>query len=287
MKVLITGSNGMVAKATAEHCRAIGDEVTALSRQELNIANEDAVMDAVRSSAPDAVINCAAYTDVDGAESDKEAAYLANSTGPANLAAACREAGAKSVTISTDYVFGGDKEGLYSESDRPRPQGIYAQSKFEGEQLVAEADPNAVIVRTGWIYGPGGTNFLSVMHRLLAEGRRIKAIEDAKGTPTYAVDLAVRLRELAAMPHSGIFHVTNSGEGTSYFGFAEAICEIGGFDKGLIERVKNRDLARPAPRPANSRLACDRASALGLEPLPEWRDALGRFITSEMKKATA
>ncbi|HSI89103.1 MAG TPA: dTDP-4-dehydrorhamnose reductase, partial [Pyrinomonadaceae bacterium] len=247
----------------------------------------EAVRATLRDLTPQAVINCAAYTDVDGAESNIDTSYRANSTGPANLAAACRDAGIELVTISTDYVFDGEKDGFYTEDDLPKPQGVYAKSKFEGEQQVAEANPDAVIVRTGWIYGPGGTNFLSVMHRLLADGRKIKAIEDATGTPTFAVDLAARLRELASTEHSGIFHITNSGEGTTYLGFANAVCEIGGFDKNLIERIKNSDLQRPAPRPVNSRLACERASSVGLAPLPEWRDALGRFIASEMKKAAA
>ena len=287
MKILITGANGMVAGAVARHCASLGDDVTALARTDLDITGRDAVDSAIRGHQPDAVINCAAYTDVDGAESNEELSYRVNADGPGNLAAACREAFAKFVTISTDYVFDGTKDGFYTEHDLPSPQGVYARSKYEGELRVAEANPDAVIVRTGWIYGAGGTNFLSVMHRLLAEGRNIKAIEDAHGTPTFAEDLAVRLREFAELPHTGIFHVTNSGMGTTYLGFAEAVCEIGGYDKGLIESVKSDQLSRPAPRPLNSRLACKRADTLGLKPLPGWKHALERFITSEMKKAAA
>lgn len=281
MKVLVTGARGMVAGAVARRCAKLGDDVTALSRQQLNIADREAVMIAMAEHTPDAVINCAAFTDVDGAEANPEASRLANAVGPENLAIACRDSGAAFVTISTDYVFDGSSAGFYYEDDAPNPQGVYAQTKFEGEQRVAAANPDAVIVRSGWIYGSGGTNFLSVMHRLLGEGKRIKAIGDAFGTPTYADDLAARLRELAEIKCSGIVHVTNAGEGTSYLGFAEKVCEIGGFDRGLIETVSNDDLKRPAPRPKSSKLGTKRLVELGLKLLPDWADALQRFIHSE------
>lgn len=271
----------MVAGAVARRCAKLGDDVTALSRQQLNIADREAVMIAMAEHTPDAVINCAAFTDVDGAEANPEASRLANAVGPENLAIACRDSGAAFVTISTDYVFDGSSAGFYYEDDAPNPQGVYAQTKFEGEQRVAAANPDAVIVRSGWIYGSGGTNFLSVMHRLLGEGKRIKAIGDAFGTPTYADDLAARLRELAEIKCSGIVHVTNAGEGTSYLGFAEKVCEIGGFDRGLIETVSNDDLKRPAPRPKSSKLGTKRLVELGLKLLPDWADALQRFIHSE------
>lgn len=271
----------MVARAVARRCAGLGDEVTALSRQELNIADRDAVKKAIADHAPDAVINCAAFTDVDGAEANPDASRLANAVGPENLAIACGDSGAAFVTISTDYVFDGANAGYYFEDDTPNPRGVYAQTKFEGEQRVAAANPDAAIVRSGWIYGSGGTNFLSVMHRLLGEGKRIKAISDAFGTPTYADDLAARLREVAEIRYRGIVHVTNSGEGTSYLGFAEKVCEIGGFDRGLIETVSNDDLKRPAPRPKSSKLGSRRLEELGLKPLPDWADALERFIRSE------
>lgn len=271
----------MVARAVARRCEELGDMVTALSRQELDIANRDDVLETLRRFAPEAVINCAAFTDVDGAEANPEASHLANAVGPENLAAACRETGAAFVTISTDYVFDGANTGFYYEGDAPNPHGVYAQTKFDGERRVAAANPDAAIVRSGWIYGTGGTNFLSVMHRLLGEGKRIKAIKDSFGTPTFADDLAARLRELAEIRASGTVHATNSGEGTSYLGFAEKVCEIGGYDPALIEVVVNDDLKRPAPRPSSSKLGTRRNEELGLEALPDWEDALKRFIESE------
>ena len=279
MKVLITGANGMVARAAAEHCRRIGDEVFALTREELNIADTDAVYDWLRSQRPDAVLNCAAYTDVDGAEVNPEASRLANTIGVENLAASSKSVGARFVTISTDYVFDGENRGFYTEDDAPNPRGVYAVTKYDGEVAAARANPASAIVRSGWIYGHGGTNFLSVMHSLLGQGKGIKAIGDAYGTPTFANDLARRLRELAGTEASGLFHVTNSGDGTSYFKFAEKICQIGGYDKELIERVSNDDLKRPAPRPVSSKLASVRMKDVGLDLLRDWKSALEDFLS--------
>jgi dTDP-4-dehydrorhamnose reductase len=281
MKVLITGANGMVAQAMAGHCRSVGDEVFALTRAELDIDKWEAVEKTVRNIKPHAVINCAAFTDVDGAESDSAAAYAANADGVENLAYSCRNHNAVFVTISTDYVFDGEFDGFYTQRHTPEPQGIYALSKLEGEMRARKANARSVIVRSGWIYGNGGTNFLSVMADLLSSGRSIKAIKDSFGTPTYAVDLAVRLRELAELDMPCIFHATNAGPGTSYLGFAEKICELGGFDKNLLEVVSKDDLRRPARRPASSKLACVFSDKLGLRPMPDWEASLEAFLKSK------
>ena len=265
----------MVARAATEHCRQIGDDVVALTRQQLDISNRSSVLECFESHRPAAVLNCAAFTDVDGAEAKPGAARDANTIGVGDLAEAAKKFSARFVTISTDYVFDGSNSGFYTENDIPNPRGVYAVTKYEGELAAAQANENSVIVRSGWIYGHGGTNFLSVMHRLLADGKKIKAISDAYGTPTFASDLAKRLRKLAGENESGLFHVTNSGAGTSYLGFAEKVCEIGGFDKGLIESVSNSELKRPAPRPVSSKLA----SVRGLPPLPDWEAALSRFLS--------
>ncbi len=276
MKILVTGANGMVARATIAHCRALGDDVVALTRQQMDIADRDSVFVTLENERPDAVINCAAYTDVDGAESNPDAARNANTLGPKYLSEAARETGARLVTISTDYVFDGENQGFYTESDKPNPRGVYAITKFEGETAVLDANRNSIVVRSGWIYGDGGTNFLSVMHKLLGEGKRIKAIADAYGTPTFAGDLAAGLRQIAETDLTGVFHIANSGSGTTYLGFAEKVCEIGGFDPDLIDVVSNADLKRPAPRPVSSKLASVR-----LDPLPDWEDALKRFLDKE------
>ncbi len=287
MKILITGANGMVARAAIEHCRQIGDDVVALTRQQLDIADRSAVSNTFGSHSPDAVLNCAAFTDVDGSEASPEAARDANTIGVRNLAESAKETGSRFVTISTDYVFDGSNPGFYTEDDIPNPRGVYAETKYEGEVAATEANRDSVIVRSGWIYGRGGTNFLSVMHRLLGDGKNIKAIGDAYGTPTFANDLAKRLRELAGRKESGIFHVTNSGAGTSYLGFAEKVCQIGGFDKGLIAPVSNNDLKRPAPRPVSSKLASIRIKELDIAPLPDWERALEEFLQEEIGDQSA
>ena len=268
----------MVARAAAKYCRSIGDEVTALTHAELEISDRESVFAVFERIRPSIVLNTAAYTNVDDAETNVDECYAANAAGPENLAAASREFVSAFVTISTDYVFDGECDSFYTEADEPNPHSVYAKSKYEGEQRAAAANPETMIVRSGWIYGEFGTNFLSVMRDLLANGKRITAIDDSFGTPTYAFDLAVRLRELARLKAKGVIHATNSGPGTSFFEFATTLADIGGFDPGLIEPVSRDSLDRPAPRPVNSRLASVRSGDLGLEPLREWKDALAEYL---------
>lgn len=278
MKILITGANGMLARAAIKYCNFIGDEVAAFTRADLDISNREAVTLAIGDVRPDAVINCAAYTNVDGAETNEEVSFAANSLGVENLASACALNETTFVTVSTDYVFDGTNLGFYTQRDTQNPKGVYASSKREGEIRAFAACSRSIIVRSGWIYGHGGTNFLSVMPTLLAEGKSIKAIHDSYGTPTFANDLAKRLRELAAADLPGVYHVTNAGEGTSYFGFAEKICELGGFDKNLLQPTSHFELQRPAPRPISSKLACLISEKLGFAPIRDWEDALAEFV---------
>lgn len=278
MKILITGANGMVAKAAIDYCQSIGDEVVALTRQELDITNAEQVEATFLREKFEATINCAAYTDVDGAETNQETCYRTNAVAVENLALASRKIDAIFVTISTDYVFDGAKRDFYTQRDTPNPQGVYAQSKLEGEIRARNAYARSIIVRSGWIYGAGGTNFLSVIDKLLAEGKLIKAISDSYGTPTASKDLASRLRELAELDLPAVYHATNAGSGTSYFGFAKKICEIKGFDQNLIQSVSVNDLKRPAPRPVSSKLACLFGEKFGLSPLRNWEKALEEFL---------
>jgi len=264
----------MVGQATVEHCRKIGDEVFAYDRKVLDIANAEAVQEILLRDKPDAVINCAAWTDVDGCEINIPKAYAANSIGPEILALNARHIGARLVTISTDYVFDGEKTGFYTQNDEPNPQGVYARAKYEGECRVLSAYSRSIIVRSGWIFGLHGRNFLSKAPELLKNGASLKAISDSYGTPTYARDLAKRLRELAELDFPGIYHVTNSGDGTSYADFVRALPQAEG---KTIEDVSMNDLKRPAPRPRNSRLRCLLSEEIGLKPLPFWKDALNDF----------
>jgi dTDP-4-dehydrorhamnose reductase len=265
----------MVARATIAHCRALGDEVLPFTRQELDISDAAAVEETISRARPHAVINCAAYTDVDGSETHAELCYAANARGVENLAAAAKNINAVFVTISTDYVFNGEKTGFYTEDDKPDPLGVYGKAKLEGELRAKTVNPDSIIVRSGWIYGAGGTNFLSRVHLLLAEGKPVKAISDSYGTPTHAADLAKRLRELAQLNEPGIYHVTNAGDGTSYAGFARKAAEIKGYDLNLISDIPVDSLQRPAPRPRSSRLATLHKK---LAPLPDWEKALETFL---------
>jgi dTDP-4-dehydrorhamnose reductase len=284
LKVLVTGAAGMVGRAVRQFCDQSGDTVLAYDHSALDIASTEDVWQTIRSTRPDAVINCAAWTDVDGCESDIERAFAANARGPENLASASRDVDAVFVTISTDYVFDGIKEGFYTEEDRPNPISVYGRAKLEGERRSHEANPASIIVRSGFIFGPGGKNFLSTVVDRARKGEHIKAITDAYGTPTYSRDLARRLRELARLNHPGIFHVANSGNGASYAEFAEEAIKSAHLEDRQVEGVLTESLNRPAPRPQNSRLVCINSEKLGLSPLPDWRDALRRFAADTQEK---
>lgn len=268
----------MLARAAAVHCAASGDDVFAFARESLDVTDRNAVNAAISDIRPDAVINCAAFTDVDASETDSRACFAANADGVANLANACKSVEAAFVTISTDYVFDGSGDGFYTQKHAPNPLGAYARAKREGEILAFAAYPRSIIVRSGWIYGDGGKNFLSVIPKLLGEGKPVRAIADSYGTPTYAGDLAGRLRELARADLPGVYHVVNHGDGCSYYDFARKVCEIGGFDHGVIQPISHAELERPAPRPVNSKLACLISEKIGLAPMRKWDDALADFL---------
>jgi dTDP-4-dehydrorhamnose reductase len=281
MKIVITGANGMVARAVHKYCRSLGDDAEALARSDLDISDRDTVLAFIGEFRPDAVINCAAFTDVDGAETREAECFAANAEGVENLAEACRRADSAFLTISTDYVFDGSNTGFYTQRDTPNPLGVYAKAKRSGEIRTFAVYPRSIIVRSGWIFGHGGTNFLSVMPQLLADGKSIKAISDSYGTPTFADDLAVRLRELAAADLPGVYHVTNAGGGCSYLEFAEKVCDVGGFEKDLLQHASHVDLKRPAPRPVSSKLACLISEKLGFEPLRNWDIALESYLRNK------
>ncbi len=266
----------MVGRAVTGHCTARGDEVVAHGHATLDIADEQQVSDALRRERPDAVINCAAWTDVDGCELDPERAFQQNTRAVEILATASRAAGASLVTISTDYVFDGDQPGFYTQRDDPAPKSVYGISKIEGERRAQAASARTIVVRTGWIFGVGGKNFLATAVERARRGEHLKAISDAYGTPTYADHLAARLRELAERDLPGVYHVVNRGEGTSFEGFARAAAEVAGVSIE-IESVSMDALQRPAPRPRNSRLRCLVSEAIGLAPLPDWHAALRDF----------
>lgn len=279
MKILITGANGLVGRALVEHCSARGDEVFSYDHKALDIADAHAVESAIAVRRPDAVINCAAWTDVDGCESNPEKAQHVNSFGPENLARASQNTGALLITISTDYVFDGEKDGFYTQRDQPRPISVYGRFKLEGERRAQQANARTIVVRTGYIFGPGGKNFLSNVVSWAQRGQKIKAIRDYWGTPTYGRDLAVRLRELALRDKPGIYHVVSAGAGASFETFTREALKLAGLSTETLEVIEGDSLGRPAPRPRNSRLKCLFSEKIGLPPLPSWQDGLAHFIS--------
>jgi dTDP-4-dehydrorhamnose reductase len=281
LKILVTGAGGLVGRAVASLCTSAGEDVIALDHRGLDISHPQSVKTTVSEAGPDVVINCAAWTDVDGCESDPAHAQAANGLGPELLASSCRDIDALLITISTDYVFDGRKDGFYTQEDQPNPISVYGRSKLEGEQRAQGAYPRTIIVRSGYIFGVGGNNFLSTFLARVRRGETLKAISDMIGTPTYAPDLARGLYRLAQIDAPGIYHVVNAGDGVSFEGFARAALRIAGLDPDLIQVTTLAALNRPAPRPRNSRLRCLRSEAIGLEPLPGWQDALADFVKAQ------
>ena len=270
-RYLVTGAGGMLGQdlQTALH----GREVTALTRSDLDVTDRDAVLAAVTGH--DVVINAAAYTNVDGAETHEDEALAINGRGVENLAIAARESGATLLTVSTDYVFDGAGDRPYPEDAPRNPLNAYGRTKAAGEELAIAAHPDgAYIVRTAWLYGSGGPNFAATMLSLAASNPTVSVIDDQLGQPTWTHDLAVRLVELAdSDTPAGIYHGTNAGE-TSWFGFARAIFEVAGLDPERVLPTDSASFVRPAPRPAYSVLGHQGWSRAGLPPLRDWRVAL-------------
>jgi dTDP-4-dehydrorhamnose reductase len=278
VKVLVTGAAGLVGRAVVNYCREQSCEVIGLNHRGLDISDKQQVKDVFDRERPEAVINCAAWTDVDGCEIDAHHAHQANAHGPELLAPACRRLSACLLTISTDYVFDGEKGGFYDQRDQPNPQSVYAQTKLEGERRAQQLWARTIVVRSGYIFGEGGTNFLSTFLERAWRGERVRAIRDCVGTPTYANDLARQLYNLLKVDLPGIYHVANSGAGASFESFARLAFSRAGIDQSLIESISTKDLRRPAPRPRDSRLRCLLSPAVGLEPLPSLEDAVTFFV---------
>ncbi len=276
----------MVGRAVVAHCTGRGENVIAFDHQSLDITDRSQIEIVFARERPDVLINCAAWTDVDGCEQDQARAQRVNAYGPEFLATACRKTSAQLITISTDYVFDGEKDGFYTQRDQPNPQSAYGMSKLEGERRAQQACANTLVVRSGYIFGSGGTNFLSTITVRAARGENLKVISDTLGTPTYATHLAQRLYLLAQLGIPGIYHIVNAGEGASFEDFAKYALETAGLRDAPLQRVSLAELKLPAPRPRNSRLRCLVSEALRLEPLPPWRDALREFIGDSADRST-
>jgi dTDP-4-dehydrorhamnose reductase len=274
MRLLVTGAAGMLGRDVVAAAGDAGHEVAALARADLDITDAAAVRAAVLAARPGAVINCAAWTDVDGAETAEEQATAVNGAGAGNLAAAAAEAGALLVHVSSDYVFDGRSEAPYEEDAPTGPQGAYGRSKLSGEQAVAAAGGRSAIVRSAWVFGPHGKNFVDTMRRLGAERDEVAVVDDQVGCPTYTGHLAAALLRIAERGATGVMHVAGGGR-CSWYELAVATFE----EAGLACRVRPQstaDLGRPAPRPAFSVLTSTRAD---VPVLPTWREGLRAHLT--------
>ena len=267
----------MVASELADQARNQGRDVLALTSSEWDITDASAAERFIEPG--DVVINCAAYTKVDAAESDEDRAHAVNAVGPANIAQACARAGADFIHISTDYVFSGPKRTPYEINDETAPVGVYGRTKLAGEFAVLAAMPDAHIVRTAWIYeGGDGSDFVAVMKRLAAGDKTVDVVDDQIGSPTYAADLVAALLEVAeGNIREPVLHASNAGE-ASRFEQAQAVFEAVGADPARVRPVGTDQHPRPAPRPEYSVLSARLSAQAGLTPLRPWRDALAAAI---------
>lgn len=280
-RVLISGAGGMLGQDVARAARRAGFEVTACARADLDITDAVAVEAALGEHRPDAVINCAAWTDVDGAEANPEGAHAVNGTGAGNVAAAACSAGAWTIHVSSDYVFDGGKRAPYLESDPTGPVSAYGSSKLAGEHAVAGAAPVAhTIVRSSWLFGAGGPCFPATILRLAAERDRLQVVDDQFGCPTFTGHLATALIELARAPRPGILHVAGGGS-CSWFEFAQRIVEESGASTP-VQPVPTTQMPRPAQRPAYSVLASERDDA---PELPPWQQGLAEYLALRVAAA--
>ena len=280
-KVLVSGSGGQLGLELAELLPRRGHEVVALSKGELDVADFGAVRLALEEHAPDVVVNAAAYTDVDGCETEADLAYRVNALGPRNLAQICEELGCELLHVSTNYVFDGELERPYTEEDEPRPLSIYGSTKAEGESSALAHNMRCVVVRTSWVFGAGKRSFLSTAHSELWAGRGVRAIKDTWASVTYVEDLAGRVEEILALSAGGLFHVVNEGVCT-YEEFAREAARLAGLDEEeaapLIETVSEAEMRRAAPRPRYTPLRSHASEQNGLAPLRHWREALADYI---------
>lgn len=277
MRVLVTGAAGMLGRDVASAATASGhDELIALGRADLDITDAAAVQAAVVGARPDAVINCAAWTDVDGAEAEAEQAFAVNGPAAGHVARAAAAAGAWTVHVSSDYVFAGDKRSPYVESDPTEPKSQYGRGKLAGELAVAEAAPAAhTVVRSSWLFGAGGRCFPATILRAGAERDQLTVVDDQVGCPTFTGHLAVALVALARNPIPGILHVAGGGR-CSWWEFAREIVTLAKLSCEVVPGT-TADLGRPAPRPAYSVLASERT---GTPVLPDWREGLRAFLAA-------
>ena len=273
MKLVVTGSAGMLGHRVCARAQALGHHVTGLARDGLDITDADACLRVLDELGPDAVINCAAYTKVDDAESERDAAMAVNAAGAGNLARAAGAAGAKIVHVSTDYVFNGTKREPWLESDPVDPQSVYGLTKLRGEEQVADATPRHAIVRTAWVFGAGGPNFVDTMLRLGAERDEVSVVTDQVGNPTWTGHLADALIEVAEREDFGVHHIAGQGD-CSWNELALETFDQAGVSCRVLPTTSDA-FKRPAPRPAYSVLGTERRDPI---LLPRWQEGVAAHL---------
>ncbi|AYF46278.1 dTDP-4-dehydrorhamnose reductase [Pseudomonas fluorescens] len=288
MKILITGQHGQVSLALQQRLQDLG-ELIVLGRDQLDLADVDQIRQQVRAQRPDLIINAAAHTAVDQAESEADVAFAINAIAPGVLAEEAEALGIPLIHYSTDYVFDGNKPSPYTEADTPNPLGVYGQSKLAGEQAIAAVGGEYLILRTSWVYSNHGKNFLLTMQRLLQEKPHLRIVGDQIGAPTWAGTIANSTRALIDRWQAGkagewgVYHLTAQGE-TSWFGFAAAIADqlrAGGTACAELEAIPSSAYPTPAKRPLNSRLDCSRLQQQWQVSQPQWQDALRECLARQ------
>ncbi|MFI1069176.1 dTDP-4-dehydrorhamnose reductase [Streptomyces puniciscabiei] len=287
MRWLVTGAGGMLGHDTVHELRGRGEDVTGLTRAALDITEPAAVQRALSDHRPDVVVNCAAYTAVDAAETDEDRALLVNGEGPRQLARACAARGARLIHVSTDYVFSGEaRTSPYPEDHPPAPRTAYGRAKLAGERAVlAELPGGSTVLRTAWLYGAHGRNFVRTMLELEATRDTVDVVDDQRGQPTWSADVAARIADLGTTAASGVFHATNAGEAT-WYELAREVFRQTGAAPDRVRRTDGRAFVRPAPRPAYSVLGHDRWRTAGLAPLRDWRSALQEALPHIRKETS-
>jgi len=273
MRVTIFGATGLLGRALTQEWR--GDEVTGLGVEDADVRDKAKVSEIVGNQRPDWIVLAAAYTDVDGCETNRELAFAVNRDGAVNVAEAARQSGARLLFLSSDYVFDGTKTSPYETDDARHPQSVYARSKAEAEVRLLEILPACCIVRTAWLFGMGGKCFPDTILKLAATRPALEVVDDQRGCPTYSIDLARALIQLCQKGAAGIVHVTNAGNCT-WFEFAREIVASAGLSTE-VRPVSTAQMARPAHRPAYSVLSLASLERFGIV-LPTWQDALRRYL---------
>ena len=277
MKVLITGAGGQLGQDLVAAFE--GWEVVAADHARLDVADRDQALGAITSLCPDAVVHAAAWTAVDACEGDPDRAFRVNALGARHVADGCRRVGAHLCLISTDYVFDGASPAPYVEWDPIHPLSVYGRSKAAGEHEAVTLAPGATIVRTSWLSGAGGPNFVKTMLRLADGDGEVTIVDDQHGCPTFTADLAVAVRRLVSARLPGVFHVTNQGT-TTWWGLACEVFKLAGADVGRVRPISTAELRppRPAPRPVNSVLDNAALRLSGLPLLPHHTEPLGQLV---------